>query len=107
MSDTETYCIILTTCGNREEAGQLARGLIEKRLAACIQLSEITSFYEWKNKVENDPELLLRIKTRTALYADVEAFIRANHSYEVPEIVQIPIQNGLGAYLSWIDDVTA
>ena len=57
--------------------------------------------------MENDPELLLRIKTRTALYADVEAFIRVNHSYEVPEIIQIPIRNGLGAYLSWIDEVTA
>ncbi|MFA5902636.1 MAG: divalent-cation tolerance protein CutA [Desulfobacula sp.] len=101
-----TYCIILTTCSSDEEAKSLALKIVEEKLAACVQLSAITSYYHWKEKTYQEPEIRLLIKTRTALYKKVEAFIRRHHSYEVPEIVRIPITRGSDAYLGWLDENT-
>lgn len=106
MGNDSAHCLVMTTCGNREDADRLAAGIIEEKLAACIQLSDIRSYYFWDGKVNNEPEVILHIKTRTALYDDLEAHIRAHHPYEVPEIIRLPIQGGLPAYLAWIDDVT-
>ncbi len=103
MHDTNEYCIILTTCPSQEEANTMAASLIQKHLAACVQITGITSFYEWNNTLNNDNELLLLIKSKTSHYESIEAFIRKNHSYEVPEIVQIPIMKGSSAYLGWIN----
>ncbi|MGD9875432.1 divalent-cation tolerance protein CutA [Desulfococcus sp.] len=103
MSD---YCLVTVACATRTDAEGLAAGILEKRLAACVQLSEITSFYEWKGVLHKDPEVLMLIKTRRDLYPMLESHISRHHSYEVPEIVQIPIENGLAAYLGWIDEVT-
>ena len=103
MSD---YCLITVTCATRNDAEKLAAGILERRLAACVQLSEITSFYEWKGELRNEPEVLMLIKTRQGLYSTLESYVVRHHPYEVPEIVQISIENGLGAYLGWIDEVT-
>ncbi len=99
------YCLVLTTCPNNQEAETLARSLVENHLAACIQITGITSYYEWKNKVNKDEERLLSIKTLTQRYDQIEQFITRHHSYDVPEIIAIPIQNGSDAYLHWIDQI--
>lgn len=101
-----TWCIVLATCPTDEDARGLALKLVQEKLAACVQLSAVTSFYTWKNTTHQEPEIRLLIKTRTGLYPAVEAFIRQNHSYEVPEIVQIPITHGSDAYLGWMDENT-
>jgi periplasmic divalent cation tolerance protein len=99
------YCLVLITCPNNQEAERLARSLVEKHLGACVQITGITSYYEWKNKVNKDEERLLSIKTLTQRYDEIEQFITRHHSYDVPEIIAIPIQNGSNAYLHWIDEI--
>ena len=106
MGNDSDYCLVITTCGNRNDADKLAAGIIKEKLAACIQLSDIQSYYFWDGKVNNDPEVRLQIKTRNALYDDLEAHIRAHHAYEVPEVIRLSIEGGLPAYLGWIDEVT-
>lgn len=100
------YSIILITCPTDKEARTIARGLVTKKLAACVQLSPIKSYYSWKDKLHVDDEIRLVIKTRTRRYDAVEQFIKAHHSYDVPQIVQIPITDGSDKYLDWIDDNT-
>ncbi|HET6846629.1 MAG TPA: divalent-cation tolerance protein CutA [Anaerolineales bacterium] len=98
----EEYCVILTTVGSREEADSIAEALVTRRLAACVQVSPISSVYVWKGELHRDAEHLLLIKTPAECYQAVEAAIRENHSYEIPEIVQLPIERGLPEYLDWI-----
>ena len=100
------YCVILTTTGSQEEADALASGLVEARLAACVQQTPIRSTYRWEGKVVKDEEILLLIKSRTGLYPLVEAWITARHSYDTPEIIMLPVADGLDAYLAWVDDET-
>ncbi|CCK81754.1 MULTISPECIES: divalent-cation tolerance protein CutA [Desulfobacula] len=100
------YCIVLTTCPNNNEAKTLASKLIKEKLAACVQLSSITSYYTWKGDMHNETEIRLIIKTRSRLYETIEQFIQKNHSYDVPQIVQIPINDGSDEYLDWIDENT-
>jgi periplasmic divalent cation tolerance protein len=87
-------------------AKALARALVEKRLAACVQIMPIESVYTWEKKVEEAAELLLFCKIKRADYDDVATAIRAVHSYATPEIVLIPIETGSADYLAWIDAVT-
>ncbi len=101
------HVVIMTTTGSREEARRLARGLVEERLAACVQMTPVDSVYEWKGEVQEDAEILLFIKTRRDRYADVEACLRRHHSYEVPEILAVPVEAGLADYLAWVDGRTA
>ena len=101
-----SYVLIMSTCGDEKEAEKLAKALVLQKLAACVQLSPITSFYTWDNKACMDKETRLVIKTKAALYSKVEQFILDHHSYEVPQIVQLPFEGGLPEYLSWIDENT-
>lgn len=103
----ESYCVVLITTGAREEAETLAELLVTRKLAACVQISAISSFYAWNGEVHKDQEHLLMIKTRSACFDALQAAILENHSYEVPEIVQIPIQRGLPAYLDWVSENTS
>ena len=96
------FGIVLTTVATPEDARRLADGLLEKRLAACVQTLAIQSAYRWKGAVQREPEQLLLIKTRAARYPAVEAFLRANHAYETPEIVWLPIAAGFPDYLRWL-----
>ncbi|MFZ6029899.1 MAG: divalent-cation tolerance protein CutA [Chloroflexota bacterium] len=98
----ETCCTILNTAGSQEEADRLANLLVSEKLAACVQIIPITSWYRWEGVVHHEGEYLLLIKTVTDLYPSVEAAILAHHSYEVPEIVQLSITAGLERYLGWI-----
>ena len=97
------FCVVLTTVATRDEADKLARQLVEQQLAACVQMMPINSVYSWEGAIQQDDEVLLLIKTASARYAGVEAFLLANHSYSVPEILQLPIEQGSAAYLKWLD----
>jgi len=106
-ADAAGYGVMLTTTPTREEAQKIARLLVEEKLAACVQLSPIESFYSWQGKTQNEAEVLLLIKTRTALFEPAIARIKEIHSYTVPEIVAMPFAAGFRGYLDWIADVTA
>lgn len=106
MTGERKCCVILTTCSDKKEAEGLARLLVEQRLAGCVQISAVTSLYEWEEEIQKDDECLLLIKARSDLYSEIEGVISGNHSYEVPEIIKIPIEDGLDAYLGWIDRVS-
>lgn len=85
-------------------AKDLARKLVEHKLAACVNLANVDSVYSWKGKIVEDEEMLLLIKTHSSLHNDITSFILSNHPYTVPEIISVPIDHGHPAYLSWIHD---
>lgn len=95
--------VILNTCPDEQVAQTLATQLVERELAACVNIVRgITSIYRWQGQRECEQETLLLIKTTTACYASVEAFITEQHPYEVPEIIALPVSAGLPAYLNWL-----
>jgi periplasmic divalent cation tolerance protein len=95
--------IVITNAPDRDVALKIARALIERKLAACVNiLAECTSVYRWQGKLETATEVPLLIKTRAAIYPEVEAAIKSLHPYELPEIVAVPIERGLAAYLEWV-----
>ena len=102
------HCIIYITAGSKEEADKLSRGLVEEKLAFCVNaVSGIQSTYQWEGKIHVDDEILLIIKTRQDRYEALERWVKQNHSYDVPEIISLPIQKGLPEYLQAIDDWVA
>ena len=101
------FGVMLTTTPTRDEAAQIAKLLIDEKLAACVQLLPIESFYVWQGATQNEPETLLLIKTRAALFDKTIARIKEVHSYAVPEIVAMPFTAGFAGYLNWIGDVTS
>jgi len=95
--------VVVSTCASPEEAGKIARTLVEKRLAACVNiLPAIRSIFRWKDAIEDDQETLLLIKSSRALFNDLRAEIERLHSYEIPEAIAIPIVDGLERYLEWM-----
>lgn len=104
IMDSKNYCVVLTTFEKMEDAKPLVEALLSRQLAACIQCFPIQSYYTWKGKVENGGEVVLLIKTKDSVYQEVENEIKQNHTYETPEIIQIPIVNGSREYLGWIND---
>lgn len=97
--------IVFTTTPNLQEAESLARQIVESKLAACVQvLPEMKSFYFWENEIQNEPEHLLLIKTLEEKYEELEKFIKANHSYDVPEIVAVSSEKISGDYLGWMEN---
>ncbi|MGA7913853.1 MAG: divalent-cation tolerance protein CutA [Candidatus Acidiferrales bacterium] len=96
--------VVLVTCGSRKEARKIARGLVERRLAACVNEigAPVRSIYRWKGKVESAQEFLLVIKTTKRRFAALRDAVRELHSYGVPEIIALPIVDGSRAYLDWI-----
>lgn len=100
-----TYCVINTTVSNKEEAIKIARHLVELNLIACCNIVEkVTSVYKWKNELNIDNEVLMVMKTREKLYDKVEEEIKKLHSYDVPEIICVPLLGASKDYLSWIDE---
>jgi len=102
-------CIqVTTTAEKREDANRMARALVEKRLAACVQvLGPIRSTYWWKGKIEEAEEWLCLMKTRKDAYGELEKELKAIHPYEVPEITAVPIAEGMDSYLKWIEEETS
>ena len=97
------YVQVLTTVGSEEEADRVGTALLERRLVACVQtLGPIVSRYRWQGKLEHEREWQCLAKTEARLYEEVEAAIRAVHSYEEPEILAIPVLAGSRGYLDWI-----
>ena len=93
-----------STAGSAEEAGRIARHLVDRRVAACVTvIPGVTSVYRWKGAVEQSAEWLLLIKTRRDLMDALRTELRAVHSYEVPELIALPVVDGLPAYLAWVD----
>ena len=100
------YVIVMTTCPDDEQANRLATALVEKKLAACVQASNITSTYRWKGGIETGKEVRLMVKAKYADYDAIEALILAGHSYENPEVIAVPVSAGSRMYLDWIDAET-
>ena len=103
----EHYILVMTTCNQRTTARRIADGVVEQRLAACVNvLAGIESVYAWQGKIEHDEEILLVMKARASHYAQLEQAIKALHDYELPEIIAVPIDTGSAEYLNWIKTVT-
>lgn len=103
----QRYGIVFVTVGKEKEAIRISNTIVSERLAACVNIvPQIQSFYTWKGKLVKDKESLLIIKTRANLFNRLKKRILSLHSYEVPEIIFIPIQKGLKSYLDWIGKVT-
>ena len=98
--------VVLVTSGSAKEARKIARAVVEQRLAACVNIvtSPVQSVYRWKGRVESAKEFLLIIKTTQSRFAKLEAAVERHHSYDVPEIIALPIARGAATYLNWISD---
>jgi periplasmic divalent cation tolerance protein len=100
---TSDLRLVLTTCGTREVADQIATRLVERRLAACVNvLPGVSSTYRWMGKIESESEVLLLIKTATTELAEIEATIRTLAGYELPELIAVEIAGGSADYLAWV-----
>lgn len=102
----EAFCLVMTTLPTEAQAEDMARALVRARLAACVQVQAIRSFYVWREEAHADPEWLLLIKTRVARYAELERHLLERHPYATPEIVQVPISAGSAGYLAWVEAMT-
>jgi periplasmic divalent cation tolerance protein len=102
------YIIVLITTPNQETGEMIANTLLDKKLAACVNMiGSIFSFYTWKGDINRDEEMLLVVKSRAELFeSELVPAVQAVHPYEVPEIIALPILMGSANYLAWIDDVT-
>lgn len=106
MNDTSNL-VVLCTCPDSDTAERISHHLVAEGLAACVNvLPGIRSCYLWQGKVETDDEVLLVIKTRGACYEALESAILSLHPYELPEVIAVPIDRGLPAYLEWITEST-
>jgi len=101
------YAMVMTTTDKRKVADVIAKSLVKRRLAACVQvLGPMTSTFTWKNKLGTGKEWLLLIKSRGSAYKNIEKEIIRLHNYELPEIIQLPISSGSKGYLNWINKMT-
>lgn len=99
--------VVLCTCPDEDTAFELARGLVEAGLAACVNiLPEIRSVFRWQGEVQSEAETLMVIKTSDGRYAELESWLVSNHPYDVPEVLALPVGGGLGAYLDWVAEET-
>ena len=96
--------VVLCTCGSSDEAERVARHLVERRLAACVQITAgVRSLYYWQGELANEEEFRLTIKSRRDLFDALCAELRKVHSYEVPEILALPVVDGAANYVEWMD----
>ena len=95
--------VVLSTCASEEEAGKLARALVEQRVAACVNVvPRVRSYYRWKGEVESGEEYLLIIKSSRGCMPSLLAAIEKEHSYEVPEVIALSVVDGAPGYLDWL-----
>ena len=106
MNRTRTI-LVLCTCPDRATAEKIADSLIADKVAACVNLTPpVTSFFEWEGRRETEEEVLLLIKSTSSSYARLERSILELHPYDVPEIIAVPVEQGLAGYLEWVDQCT-
>ena len=102
----ESIVVFITTSGE-DEAANIARALVEGRLAACVNIvRNLRSIYSWQGKVEDESEVLMLVKTQKKLFHSLSQKVRELHSYSVPEIIALPIVEGSEDYLKWLKEVT-
>lgn len=103
MSADSEVLLVMSSLPDQATARQLARTLVERRLAACVSvLAPCTSLYRWKSRMEEAAEVPVLIKTTAGRYAELESALRALHPYELPEIIAVPVLRGLPGYLDWV-----
>ena len=95
--------LVLVTHPNREHAERITRGVIDAKLAACVLVADVKSFYNWEGKLNEDDEIVTLLKTSTEKIADLEKYIEANHDYDVPAIISFQA-NANQAYPNWLND---
>ena len=99
----EGTLVVLITTPTRDEAAQLAKSLVEERLAACVNIVPgIQSFFHWEGQLQEEAENLLVVKTERSRYPALEARVKALHSYSVPEILALPVERGSPSYIQWV-----
>jgi len=98
------YIQVVTTVADKTQAEHLAATLLEQRLAACVQIAPCNSLYRWQGKMERSEEMVCTIKSRRDLFPELCRVIRANHPYQVPEILASPVVAGAESYLSWLEE---
>lgn len=104
-SSETPYSMAFVTVPNKEVGEKLASELVDKQLAACVNMIPgLTSIYKWEGKIEKDSELLLMIKTKTELIDEISEYVRKNHPYDVAEVISSKIDNGNPPYLKWIGE---
>jgi len=102
------YVIIFVTCADHAQAESLAGSVLQQHLAACVNIVDsVISVFHWQSRCERTQEVLLMMKTRRELFEDVRRVIREGHSYDVPEIIAVPIVAGDEAYLDWVAQQTS
>lgn len=97
-----SMCVVITAAPNEEEANRIARMLVERRLAACVQRMPMRSIYRWQGELVDEEEYLLLVKTTVQRYQKVEKAILKVHTYQIPEIIQLDVTRVLPAYLDWL-----
>lgn len=97
---------VITTVDSKKKAKEIANALLNKRLAACVQIFHVSSAYWWKNKIERAKEWMCVIKARAAVYPKIEVVIKSLHPYSVPEILAFPVIDGNKPYLKWLEKET-
>lgn len=103
----DDICLVMTTCPDRDTAERLAAMLVEQRLAACVSAgAEVISTFPWEGRIDRESEIPLTIKTTRARVSALEQELVAHHPYDVPELLVVPVGDGLEAYLQWIRDWT-
>ena len=100
--DTDDFLVVYTTVTKAEDAQMLARGAVERRLAACVQIEAIQSVYRWKGEVQSESEQRILFKTTKALYQQLESMIAELHPYELPAIFATPVIAASTAYAAWV-----
>jgi len=99
------HIVVFITAPNEEEGAKLARTLVEERLCACVNIMpKIRSIYRWKGEICDEPEVMMIAKSAATMAAAIVKRVRELHSYDVPEIICLPVATGSGEYLDWIDD---
>ncbi|MFM7574569.1 MAG: divalent-cation tolerance protein CutA [Snowella sp.] len=99
------YSVVLVTAASQAEATAIATMLIEEKLAACVNVFPVQSIYQWQGRIQQESEFQLIIKTNLAKFSALSSRIQEIHSYEVPEIIALPIVSGSESYLAWLSDV--
>lgn len=101
-----SFCMISTTLPDEASAKTIIHLLLEQKLAACVQMMPVQSFYRWEGKLCESSEQLVLIKTRSNLFPKIEEVVLKNHPYTTPQLIQLPIEQGLSAYLAWMKEET-